>query len=103
MGSPLYFAVSSRSGCKAADRPRVTPNAASAFICTVGNNRLAGTLVVSHPQEAQMSTAYQFREYAVACWRHAWENPANRDKWMALAAQWMLLASQADGRRRDAA
>jgi hypothetical protein len=52
-----------------------------------------------------MSKADQYRQYAVECWRRAWQEAKRREHWMTMAARWMMLAAlaaKAEGRRDSA-
>jgi hypothetical protein len=45
--------------------------------------------------------ADEYRQYAVECWRLAWQEEKNRDYWMMRSGQWMVLAAfaaRAEGR-----
>lgn len=46
--------------------------------------------------------ADQYRQYAVQCWRLAWQEASHREHWMEMARRWMVLAvlvAGAEGRR----
>jgi hypothetical protein len=48
--------------------------------------------------------ADQYRQYAVECWRRAWQECNRREHWMTMAARWMVLAAfaaKAEGSRRS--
>ena len=42
-----------------------------------------------------MSKAREYREYAAECLRLAEREPKDRDRWLAMAAQWTALAAKA--------